>query len=103
MFRGFADPRRVALLMSLREGEQRVGDLVDAVGGSQPNVSGHLACLRECGLVVGRPGPGRQVFYRLSGPEVEDLLAAAERLLTANGQEIDLCTNPLMVGELCHG
>lgn len=98
MFRGFAEPTRVAILLALHDGERRVADLVDAVGGSQSNVSGHLACLKECGLVVDRPGERRQVFYRLAGPEVTDLLAAAERLLAANGNAIDLCGNPLMDG-----
>ena len=75
-----------------------VSDLVDAVGGSQSNVSGHLACLRDCQLVVDRPADRRQVFYRLAGPEVADLLRAAERLLSANGTAIELCRNPLMDG-----
>lgn len=98
MFRGFADPTRVAILLALLDGERRVSDLVDEVGTSQSNVSGHLACLKECGLVVDRPGERRQVFYRLAGAEVADLLHAAERLLTANGTAIELCGNPLMEG-----
>ena len=96
MFRGFGDPTRLAILRALLDGERRVTDLVEAVGGSQSNVSGHLACLRECGLVVDRPGERRQVFYRLSGDEVTELLRAAERLLVANGTAIELCRNPLM-------
>src|SRR3546814_7222070 len=75
MFRGFADPTRVAILLELLPGERRVSDLVDAVGSSQSNVSGHLACLKGCGLVVDRPGERRQVFYRLAGVEVADLRA----------------------------
>ena len=102
MFRGFSDPRRDALLQALLDGERRVADLVEQVGGSQSNVSGHLACLKDCGLVVDRPGSRRQVFYRLSGPEVRDLLVAAERLLAANGHAIELCTNPMM-GDCCDG
>jgi ArsR family transcriptional regulator, cadmium/lead-responsive transcriptional repressor len=96
VFRGFADPTRVAILLALVDGERRVSDLVDIVGGSQSNVSGHLACLRECGLVLDRPGERRQVFYRLAGPEVMALLRAAEELLAANGSAIELCSNPLM-------
>ena len=99
MFRGFADPTRVAILLALVHGERRVSDLVELVGGSQSNVSGHLACLKECGLVVDRPGERRQVFYRLAAAEVTDLLEAAERLLAANGAAIELCTNPLMDGD----
>ena len=96
LFHGFADPTRVAILLGLLDGERRVSDLVEAVGGSQSNVSGHLACLKDCGLVVDRPGERRQVFYRLAQPEVVDLLEAAERLLTATGAAIELCRNPLM-------
>lgn len=96
LFRGFADPTRVAILLALLDGERRVSDLVDEVGGSQSNVSGHLACLKECGLVVDRPGERRQVFYRLAQPEVVELLGAAERLLAATGTSIELCRNRMM-------
>jgi len=96
LFRGFADPTRVAILLALLDGERRVSDLVEVVGGSQSNVSGHLACLKECGLVVDRPGERRQVFYRLAQPEVVELLGAAERLLAATGTAIELCRNPMM-------
>lgn len=99
MFRGFADPMRLAILLELLAGECRVSDLVERVGSSQSNVSGHLACLRECGLVVDRPGERRQVFYRLSGPEVVELLRSAEVLLAANGSAIELCADPMMERE----
>ena len=98
MFRGLADPTRVAILLTLLDGERRVSDLVAAVGGSQSNVSGHLACLKDCGLVCGRPAERRQVFYRLANEEVTELLLAAERLLQANETAIALCCNPLMGG-----
>lgn len=101
MFRGFADPTRVAILLELIGGERRVSDLVERVGSSQSNVSGHLACLKECGLVADRPGERRQVFYRLSGTEVLDLLRAGEALLAANGSTIDLCSNPHMDNGCC--
>jgi len=98
LFRGFGDPTRVAILLALLDGERRVADLVDTVGGSQSNVSGHLACLRDCGLVLDRPAERRQVFYRLAHPEVVEVLRAAEHLLGATGDAIELCRNPLMDG-----
>jgi len=98
LFRALADPTRLAILLALLDDEQRVADLVEAVGTSQSNVSGHLACLRECGLVIDRPAERRQVFYRLAGPEVAGLLVAAERLLAATGTAVQLCHNPLMAG-----
>lgn len=99
LFRGFADPTRVAILLALLDGERRVTDLVDTVGSSQSNVSGHLACLKDCGIVVDRPGERRQVFYRLAHPEVVDLLRSAETLLVATGSAVELCRNPLMEQE----
>ena len=92
LFRGFADPTRLAIVLALLDGEQRVKDLVDRLGCSQANVSSHLACLRECELVVDRP-EGRAVYYRIAQDGVVDLLRAAERLLASTGTAIDLCRN----------
>lgn len=61
-----------------------------ALGLAQSTVSGHVACLRDCGLVAGRP-QGRQVFYRLERPELIELLASAETLLAATGHAVALC------------
>lgn len=76
LFHGLSDPTRLSILLALRDGERRVTDLVAAVGSSQSNVSNHLACLRECGLVVDRPAERRQVFYSIARPELFEVLAA---------------------------
>jgi len=52
-------------------------------------VSSHLACLRDCRLVVARP-EGRQMFYSLAHPDLLDLFRAAEQLLAA-GSAVKLC------------
>jgi DNA-binding transcriptional ArsR family regulator len=90
LFRGLADPTRLAILRRLAEGEARVTVLTGALGLAQSTVSGHLACLRDCGLITGRP-EGRQMFYALAQPELLDLLTSAEALLAATGQQIALC------------
>lgn len=92
LFRGFADPTRLTILLTLLEGERRVVDLVREIGCSQANVSAHLACLKNCGLVADRP-EGRQVFYRIALPEVYDVLKAGEDVLAATGHAIALCPN----------
>lgn len=92
LFRGLGDPMRLAILVALAEGEVRVTDLVARLGGSQGNVSGHLACLKDCGLVSDRPD-GRQVFYRIARPEVVRVLRAGEDLLDVTGHRVDLCSN----------
>ena len=92
LLRGFAEPKRLAILLELAQGERRVTDLVEAVGSSQANISGHLACLKDCGLVADRP-EARQVFYRISSPSVIDVLRSVEALLALHGYKIDLCRN----------
>jgi len=90
VFRGFAEPTRLAIMLELARGERRVTDLVDKIDMSQANISGHLACLRDCGLVEGEPR-GRQVFYRIGSAEVVGVIRAAEKVLRRHGHDIDSC------------
>jgi len=90
LFRALGDPSRLAILAHLYLGPHRVVDLVDHLGLAQSTVSKHLACLRDCGLVVGRP-EGRQMFYSIAHPELMDLLAAAEQLLGLTGEAVEIC------------
>ena len=90
LFRGLADPTRLTLTRRLAAGEARVVDLTAELDLAQSTLSGHLACLRDCGLVTARP-EGRQMFYTLAHPELLDLLTAAEQLLRATGRQIALC------------
>lgn len=90
LFRSLSDRTRLAIVRRLATGEARVADLVGELGLAQSTVSAHMACLRDCGLVGGRP-QGRQVFYSLARPELMDLLAAAETLLAATGNAVALC------------
>lgn len=91
LFHSLADPTRLSIVRRLATGEARVRDLTDELGLAQSTVSKHVACLKDCGLVDGRP-EGRQVFYALSRPELLDLLESAERLLSATGFAVDLCS-----------
>lgn len=90
LFHSLSDPTRLAIVQRLAAGEARVSDLTGGLGLAQSTVSAHVACLRDCGLVEGRP-EGRQVFYSLTRPELLDLLAAAEQLLGATGNAVALC------------
>lgn len=92
LFRGLADPIRLAILGELADGERRVTDLLASLGGSQSNLSGHIGCLKRCGLVTDRP-EGRQVFYRIATPEVVAVLRSAEELLAVAGHQVELCPN----------
>lgn len=92
LFRGLADPTRLAIVQRLTRGQARVVDLVRELGLAQSTVLAHLACLRDCGLVDFRP-QGRASVYYLTRLELLDLFAAAERLLAATGEAVTLCPN----------
>lgn len=92
LFCGLGDQTRLAILQLLTTGEHRVTDIVAVLDRSQGTISGHLRCLKDCGLVVDQPA-GREVHYRLAHPELVDLLHAAERLLAVTGETVDLCPN----------
>ena len=89
LFRGFSDRSRLSIAEALRDGGRRVSDVVAATGLTQPNVSMHLACLWECGLVA-RERRGREVHYRLLDGAAE-LLAAADRVLVEAGGTVGAC------------
>lgn len=91
LFRGLSDPSRLWILKTLRDGESSVTGLVEKTGLSQPNVSGHLACLRECGLVVSRQD-GRSVYYALADERMEEIFLAAEDILARVAERLYRCT-----------
>lgn len=91
LFRGLADPSRLAILEALRAGARSVGEIVEETGLNQPNVSNHLSCLRECGLVVSTQ-QGRYVRYQLSDERVAALLGLADELLSDVARGIYECT-----------
>lgn len=90
LFRGFADPSRLKVLEGLVDGPRCVSDLLNSTGLSQPNLSMHLACLRDCGLVRSSRS-GRFVYYELADPGVAKLLHAADRLLVCVSKQIEAC------------
>lgn len=59
------DPTRARILKLLEEGELCVCDIIEVLGLGQSTVSGHLAVLREAGLVKGRR-EGRWAHYSLA-------------------------------------
>jgi ArsR family transcriptional regulator, cadmium/lead-responsive transcriptional repressor len=90
LFRSLGDPARLMIVRRLANGPARVTDLAGALGLAQSTVSGHLACLRDCGLVASEPA-GRASLFRLTQPALADLLTAAETVLEATGNAVALC------------
>ncbi len=91
LFRGFSDPSRLAILEALRDGPVTVSEIVEATELSQSNVSNHLGCLRDCGLVTAEQ-QGRFVYYALSDKRVGQLLRLADELLADVARGVYECT-----------
>jgi DNA-binding transcriptional ArsR family regulator len=71
-FNAVAEASRRHLLDALGDGEATVGELVDRLGLSQPQVSKHLGVLRAVGLVLVRVD-GRHRWYRVNGPALKPI------------------------------
>jgi DNA-binding transcriptional ArsR family regulator len=90
-FNAVAESSRRDLLNALSSGEATVGDLVDRLGLSQPQVSKHLGVLRAVGLVHVRVD-GRRRWYRVNGPvlkPVHDWVRAFERTWNTRLDRLD--------------
>jgi DNA-binding transcriptional ArsR family regulator len=72
--RAMADPTRCRILLALLDAPHFPALLADELGLTRANVSNHLACLRECGLVTST-AQGRQVRYELAHPALAHALA----------------------------
>jgi DNA-binding transcriptional ArsR family regulator len=90
-----ADPHRRQVLQLLLEGPRTAGELVEALGLSQPGTSKHLRTLRQARLVRVRAEAQRRVYELDPAPlaELEDWLAPYRRFweghLDALGRHLD--------------
>ncbi len=75
VYEELGDASRRLILGELLHGPKSVSDIVRATGLKQPNVSNHLARMRERD-VVRASRLGRQVFYSLASPDVEAIVGA---------------------------
>ena len=67
--KALADPTRLLIINELREGPRSVGDIGETLGIAQPNISRHLALLRDRGFVTAER-VGGSVRYELVSPKI---------------------------------
>jgi DNA-binding transcriptional ArsR family regulator len=68
-----ADPTRRRVLVQLIDGPAYPAEMAAEFGTTRANLSNHLTCLRECGLVTAA-AEGRRVRYELADPRLADAL-----------------------------
>jgi len=91
VFNAIADGHRREVLDALIAGEKAVGEIVNDLSMSQPQVSRHLRVLSEVGLVMCR-AEGRRRLYRLEPARLRPLrewLAAYEQAWNARMDRVD--------------
>ena len=69
LFCVLSTPIRLRIISALCRGEKNVGQLLEELGVSQPNMSQHLSLMYRAGLVAKRR-QGAQVFYSIANESV---------------------------------
>lgn len=82
IFRALGDPTRLGILRRAMDGPLCVSELQNELGRSQPNISQHLAVLRDRGVMVAQRA-GHRVCYRLADDRIAALLELAEAIFAA--------------------
>ncbi len=91
-FRGLSDSTRLSILEFLQDGEKTVGQIVEATQQSQSNISNHLKCLDECGLVKSRRD-GKNIHYSLRDVQTRELLKTSDAIISKSYNHIEACLN----------
>jgi ArsR family transcriptional regulator, cadmium/lead-responsive transcriptional repressor len=89
-YRGLGDPTRLAILETLLKGEKSVGKIVHDTKQSQSNVSNHLKCLMESGLVANHR-TGKYVQYRIRDMRTKKLLKTTDQVVSKVYSDIAKC------------
>jgi DNA-binding transcriptional ArsR family regulator len=92
--RGFSEKTRLQILECIKEKEKTVSQIVEELEGNQSNISQHLACLKGCGIIVGRQ-EGKYVYYGMSNPKIKDMLDMFDSVLSLVQEGVAKCDTGL--------
>lgn len=90
--RAMADATRSRILLVLLDAPGYPAELARELGLTRTNVSNHLACLRDCGIVVAEP-EGRRTRYEISDPHLAGALRSLLDVTLAVDQDAP-CLDP---------
>lgn len=83
IMKAVAQPIRLAILDTLRDGERCVQDIAKAVSAERSNVSRHLAVLTSAGLLSSRKD-GLLVYYQLRTPCILNVFSCVRGVIEAD-------------------
>jgi DNA-binding transcriptional ArsR family regulator len=92
LFAALADPTRLQILKLLHQkGPMHVTKIYETLGKPQNLISHHLNCLKTCGLATVEK-QGRMAIYRISDPEIDQILDWAEKQVVTQAERILSCS-----------
>ena len=94
-----ADPTRSRILMTLLDGPSYPAVLSRELELTRSNVSNHLACLRDCGIVVAEM-QGRKVRYDIADHHLRDALTSLVEVTLAVNDAAP-CLDPACSDSAC--
>lgn len=92
LIHGFSNKVRLQILECIKEEEKTVSQIVEELKGNQSNISQHLACLRGCGIIVGR-NEGKYCYYSLRNERIRELLEMFDTVLEDVHADVACCAN----------
>lgn len=75
-----ANAKRLQILNLLKNGEMSVGAMVAALDIAKPNLSQHLAVMRQKGILTSRR-EGTTIYYRLATPHIIEACRVMRQVL----------------------
>ena len=97
--RALADPTRARILLSLLDAPSYPAELAQSLDLTRSNVSNHLACLRDCGIVVAEM-QGRKVRYNIADHHLRDSLTSLVEVTLAVNDAAP-CLDPACSDSAC--
>jgi len=93
LFHALSDETRLEIMERLKDGEQCVCDLTEALKTGQSRLSFHLKVLKDAGLITDRP-EGRWIHYSLNTDalkELEEIVRSLRDLSPRQGPSAKCC------------
>jgi len=92
LIHGFSNKVRLQILGCIKEKEKTVSQIVEELKGNQSNISQHLACLKGCGIIVGR-NEGKYCYYSLRNERIRELLEMFDTVLVDVHADVACCVS----------
>jgi ArsR family transcriptional regulator len=86
VLKALAHPTRLWMVEKLADGEKCVCEFVDVVNADFSTVSRHLSVLKQAGIVMDEKR-GKQVFYTLKVPCVNNFMGCVEAVIKAQADD----------------